>query len=87
MGSIGWERPNIARIPDDSSMFRAGSCDSCGVWAVDCGTCDSVNAFFWDEVECAGCGSTWQLEYDRDRIEEAIRQLTDAEGTALASDG
>ena len=39
--------------------------------------------FVWNKVDCEGCGASWEIEYDRDRIESAMRQLTDSDGAML----
>ena len=51
-----------------------------GTPALRCPACGELNMFLVDSVDCLACGASWRLESDRDRSEDAIRQLTDSEG-------
>lgn len=53
---------------DNSDRLRAGSCNMCGTWGVECPECEEIITFFWGESPCI-CGATASLIYDRKGIE------------------
>jgi hypothetical protein len=46
-----------------TSRIRAGSCDACGTWAVECPTCGEAESL--DTGACYSCETTIELEWDR----------------------
>jgi hypothetical protein len=60
-GDIGWcDWPQ-----DDGATVAAGSCDTCGTWAVRCPLCESETGFYIDETQCEGCERRYELIPDR----------------------
>jgi hypothetical protein len=49
----------------DGTVIEAGSCNTCGTWAVRCLQCEAETGFFWDEVSCCGCEQRYELVWDR----------------------
>lgn len=64
-GDITWREWPQA----DSTVIEAGSCNTCGTWAVRCPECETETGFFWDEIDCAGCDRTYELVWDREGID------------------
>lgn len=53
-----WPQPN-------GELIEAGSCDTCGTWAVRCAECDAETGFFISTVRCGGCDRDYEMIYDR----------------------
>jgi hypothetical protein len=53
---------------EDATSVIAGSCDSCGTWAVRCTDCGEETGFFWDEQKCDGCDAVYELVKDHDNV-------------------
>jgi len=50
------------------ARLKAGSCDSCGAWAVECPECDEINLADGGGT-CFSCETKISLVSDRDNIE------------------
>lgn len=50
---------------ESGELLRAGSCDSCGTWAVHCGECGEDTAFIWRTQQCDGCERVYEQLWDR----------------------
>lgn len=73
-----WESPQ--------GRLRAGSCDTCGTWAVECPTCESVD--FVEHGACYACETTIDLGWDRKGAEvESIDVEVDGETTSYDDTG
>ena len=74
-GSVMW----LDWPQEDGESVEAGSCDSCGTWTVRCRNCETTNAFFWDEVECEGCGAKYEQVWGRKRadVEDIVALQSD----------
>ena len=72
----------MARVPDDSSMFEPRAAPYVASGQSTVVPAEASTPSSGTKSNARAVESTWQLEYDRDRIGEAIRQLTDAEGSA-----
>jgi hypothetical protein len=63
-GDVGWRW-----WESRSGRIRAGSCDICGTWAVECPECTDVLDYFGEEALCYSCGTlSATLVNDRDNI-------------------
>lgn len=63
-GDVRWQWWN-----SENGSIRAGECDTCGSWAVECPECGEVIDFFTDESPCYSCGTvTATLVNDSDSI-------------------
>lgn len=47
------------------TRVEAGSCDTCGTWAVRCPMCESESGFVIDATQCDGCDRHFELIPDR----------------------
>lgn len=57
-GDIKWET-----FPQTTYPFRAGYCDLCGTFAVECPDCKTQTSFDWgDEQKCDGCENKFVRE-------------------------
>jgi hypothetical protein len=57
LGWRDWIQPSVKTV-------MAGSSDTCGAWSVRCPGCETITAFFSDEVGCLGCDQKFELAYD-----------------------
>ncbi len=54
----------------DTGRIRAGCCDICGTWALECVECGDIIGFFSDDADCYSCGAvSATLVNDTDNIE------------------
>jgi hypothetical protein len=63
-GTVGW----WTWRSESGQILRAGRCDLCGSFAVECPECDSAIDFSRDQATC-WCGVTVDLGYDRKGID------------------
>jgi hypothetical protein len=71
-GDVTW----VSWAQADEQTVEAGSCPTCGTWAVRCSNCGDISVFFIEEVEC-WCGATYELDWDHDRVSvEAVIQTS-----------
>lgn len=78
-GDIYWQEWQS----DSSDQLHAGSCNTCGTWAVECPECDEIVTFFWNDSSCF-CGAVLSLLYDRKGIEvEQISVTSDDNGERI----
>jgi hypothetical protein len=61
-GDIGWR---MWPQQNSDTVVEAGSCDTCGTWAVRCFECGEESGFFGDGVDCDGCERVYTLVWDR----------------------
>ena len=69
-GDIRWD----AWRQTDGTVIEAGSCNTCGTWAVRCPECEIEDSFAWDETRCGGCDRIFVLVWDRDNVD--VEQVT-----------
>ena len=75
---IWWESPK--------GRLRAGSCDSCGTWTVECPTCEEVD--FVDYGACYSCETKIDLGWDRKGSDvESIEVAVDGEAISYDDTG
>lgn len=55
-------------------VIEAGSCDTCGMWAVRCADCLETTIFFTETnpQKCDGCERKYQLQHGRDNTVESV---------------
>lgn len=57
-GDVNWQT-----FPQSTTLLRAGYCDACGTFAVECPDCDTRTSFVWDaEQTCDGCENRFVTE-------------------------
>jgi hypothetical protein len=74
MGSVRWgEYPQ----PAGGADVEAGSCESCGTFAIRCRDCEGIDSAEYGEFRCWGCGATYDVVPERKGGSvEDVMQLT-----------
>lgn len=75
-GDLGWQDWST----EDGTPLRAGSCDTCGTWGVECPDCGEITGMHWSEQSCDSCSNVFTLVYDRKGSDvEAVALSREAE--------
>lgn len=82
-GTHCWSQADAHKLPIGASSFVPLICSYCGVAAVRCSECASINSFVEDTARCNRCDASWLLQYRTKYTDLQIRQFSTSRGHLL----